>query len=472
MRHTLSQSGRRPTGGQLPASWLVISVALFLYLTSAALADTPSHIQAGSVKLGPGQRVPRGDLKKLHLPAGRPPTATGSNSTVYYSNWSGYAATGSKTFNQVESTFIQPTVSCPVAGAFTVFWVGFDGFDGFDNGTVEQAGTAAQCSGGASPQPTYYGWWEMYPTNDIQAMPISIHTGDTVNAVVSYLASSNTYALTVADRSDQQTYTQTTTCAADLTCGRDSAEWIVERPGVGGAYTPLADWGTMQLGADSASDAVSSGGGYVPQAVSAFTNTPIDMVDNSDTAVLATVGPLGTSGNIFTDTVNDAANFTTTPSPATVGTPVTFDASSSTCAAAPCTYAWSDGTAKLGAGTKLTYTFHYAGTKHVLLTLTDARGGKSTVEHDLQVGALATAARFTTSPSSPVTVGTQVTFDASSSTCAAAPCTYAWSDGTAKLGAGTKLTYTFHYAGTKHVLLTLTDARGGKSSVEHDLTVS
>ena len=83
--------------------------------------------------------------------------------------------------------------------------------------------------------------------------------------------------------------------------------------------------------------------------------------------------------------VATVASFTTNPSPATIGTPVTFDASSSTCAAAPCTYAWSDGSSKLGTGTPLTFTFHYVGTKHVLLTLTDARGSKSTVEHDLTI---------------------------------------------------------------------------------------
>jgi len=51
-------------------------------------------------------------------------------------------------------------------------------FDGFNNGTVEQAGTAATCSYGADPTPSYYAWWEMYPTNNIQVAPLNVSPGD------------------------------------------------------------------------------------------------------------------------------------------------------------------------------------------------------------------------------------------------------------------------------------------------------
>jgi len=91
----------------------------------------------------------------------------------------------------------------------------------------------------------------------------------------------------------------------------------------------------------------------------------------------------------------------------------------------------------------------------------------------------APTARFTYSPTSPVT-GQAVTFDATSSECTDGPCTYAWSDDGSitqpsmplwPLGSGRTMQFTFHEAATKYVRLVVTDANGQTATTEHDVLV-
>ncbi|PYS16128.1 MAG: hypothetical protein DMG15_03455, partial [Acidobacteria bacterium] len=80
---------------------------------------------------------------------------------------------------------------------------------------------------------------------------------------------------------------------------------------------------------------------------------------------------------------------------------------------------------------------------------------------------------FTFSPSSPV-VGSPISFNASSSTCHASPCSYNWTDDADKsvLGTGATMSFTFSVVGPKYVRLTVTDAQSQTASVEHDVIVS
>lgn len=260
----------------LAAGALVIPAAL---VSPAGAGGTP-----GAPVLDPGQPAP--------APPGARPDAVpaGSKPTVYYYNWSGYAAQTAKPFTEVESTYVQPKVTCPVTSAYTVFWVGFDGFS---NSTVEQDGTLANCAGTSTPK--YQAWWEMYPTYDIQPT-FTVAPGDTIKAVVTY-QSNGDYVMTVDDVTSGKHVTKTKTCAKGLTCARNSAEWIVERPGYGGEnYTPLADWGKMAVSGDQAA----AGGALSP--VTSFSYTPIDMVNKKDTYYLALVGSLNAAGRSFPDT--------------------------------------------------------------------------------------------------------------------------------------------------------------------------
>ena len=269
-------------------------------LTASFIVSSTGGAAMPAISAGPGQPAPNNSpntqSKVLNT------NGTGSNSPILYYNWSGYAATGGNPYLAVTATFVQPKVTCTVPGAWTLFWVGFDGFN---NNTVEQAGTAAQCSTGSNPQPTYYAWWEMYPTNGIAVMPLTIKPGDSILAKASYNPAKATYSLNVADKTTAQHYTKVASCEAGLTCARQSAEWIVERTMLGSNYAPLANWNTMQIKTAKASNSYSAAHPTQPlmQPISAFNNTPINMVDYPYTGkVLATVGPLNSTGTAFTDT--------------------------------------------------------------------------------------------------------------------------------------------------------------------------
>ena len=170
-----------------------------------------------------------------------------------------------------------------------------------------------------------------------------------------------------------------------------------------------------------------------------------------------------------------AASFTFTPATPVTGQPVVFDASWSTCPASPCSYSWTDDAdrSQLGSGATLAFTFSGVGTKYVRLSLTDVFGQTASIEHDVVVGAPATSASFTYSPSNPV-IGQPVAFDGSASGCALSPCSYSWSDDAdnSSLGSGQTMSFTFRGIGTKYVRLTVTDAAGQAASVEHDVYVA
>jgi hypothetical protein len=85
-------------------------------------------------------------------------------------------------------------------------------------------------------------------------------------------------------------------------------------------------------------------------------------------------------------------------------------------------------------------------------------------------------AAFTFSPLAPQT-GDTIAFDATTSTCQDAPCTYAWTNeppggGITSLGSGSTLSSSFATTGTKYVTLKVTDADGDLATVEHDVVVS
>ncbi|HWC25816.1 MAG TPA: LamG-like jellyroll fold domain-containing protein [Solirubrobacteraceae bacterium] len=88
-------------------------------------------------------------------------------------------------------------------------------------------------------------------------------------------------------------------------------------------------------------------------------------------------------------------------------------------------------------------------------------------------------ASYTYSPS-PVTIGQDVTFDGSGSTCPAGSCAYRWEDDGADgaggaqwpLGTGRTVTFTFSEVGDKYVRLIVTDANGNSDSTVKQITVS
>jgi Peptidase A4 family len=173
------------------------------------------------------------------------PTVADASQQFTSRNWDGYityASSHGTDFNTVKATWVQPSVTCAAAGAWTVFWVGLDGW--WDN-TVEQGGSEARCGAAGGPA-TYSLWWEMFPTNAIQTV-LAINSGDTISASVSYVTTTSMFTITVKDLTSGTSFSKHEACATNLVCSRSSADVITEDVGKFGsnAYFPLADYGTM-----------------------------------------------------------------------------------------------------------------------------------------------------------------------------------------------------------------------------------
>ncbi len=202
-------------------------------------------------------------------------------------NWSGYADTG-KNFTKSLATWTQPKITCPTKELqLAAFWVGIDGWG---NGTVEQDGTLAECYKGTA---FYYTWWEMYPTNDIQAVGTTVKPGDKIAASV--VRTGTSYALTVTDSTTSgNNVSETETCAASA-CANASDEVIGEAPGGERGEYPLPDFAPWTPGSIVFATTAKTGD------VATFTPTyQLTMVGDSGYA-LASPSAL-TSGNKFTDT--------------------------------------------------------------------------------------------------------------------------------------------------------------------------
>ena len=187
-------------------------------------------------------------------------------------NWSGYAATGSR-FTTVSASWTQPSVTCGSQTTYSSFWTGIDG-DG--SNTVEQTGTEADCSGGS---PTYFAWYEMFPKFPVNfSDPVS--PGDQFNASVTYNGSGR-FTLVIADSTRGWSHTINAKLRNPALA---SAEVIAEAPSSSGGVLPLADFGTVDFGNSSANGA----------SLASFGPDPITMASGS--TVKATPSNISSNG--------------------------------------------------------------------------------------------------------------------------------------------------------------------------------
>lgn len=157
----------------------------------------------------------------------------------------------------------------------------------------------------------------------------------------------------------------------------------------------------------------------------------------------------------FTESVNDLD--------------VAFDGGPSTDSDGTVTdYAWDFGDGSTGSGKTTSKKYAAAGPYQVKLTVTDNRGGKATVTRTVTAIApnVLPAAVFTESVND-----LTVAFDAAGSVDTDGAITdYAWGFGDGSNGNGKTATKVYSAAGNYDVTLTVTDNRGGKSSVTRRVT--
>ncbi|PYC85825.1 hypothetical protein C7C46_06095 [Streptomyces tateyamensis] len=216
---------------------LALATALTGVLACAAPAlAAPGPANAPLIRTRPHSSGPHPDL------------ANGTST-----NWSGYAATGSR-FTSVSASWVQPTATCTGQDTWSSFWVGLDG-DGSDS--VEQTGSEADCSGG---QPKYYSWYEMYPAYPVNyADPVD--AGDRFTASVT-AGSRGSFTLVLSDTTKGWTHTVHRTLRNARLA---SAEVVAEAPSTMAGPLPLTDFGTVHFTGATADEKPL--GSFAPEAI-------------------------------------------------------------------------------------------------------------------------------------------------------------------------------------------------------------
>lgn len=212
--------------------------------------------------------VPEYELQPARrLPSRLPPGADTS------SNWSGAVATppAGKGFVSVSGTWTVPDAYPPPSawngdgyddGLYNVLhWVGIGGDTGAAAGNLVQAGTGTDVnvvSGVVSVTPyLWFEWWNDTLDNGYTRLNgFTVAPGDVIE--VSVCAGATIGAASIGNVTRSEYVAQAISPpAANLTLVGNSAEWIVEREGLGESLSTLADYGAMFF-----SDCLAGGTGF------------------------------------------------------------------------------------------------------------------------------------------------------------------------------------------------------------------
>ena len=165
-------------------------------------------------------------------------------------NWSGFVnlsgAYGrtSNSFYYIYSDFVVP-IARQAFGAGNCTWdygSSWVGIDGWGSGDVLQAGIEDDAYTCGATNYTYYSpWYEWYPYGEVRISSLPIAPGDDYFVEVWSTSSTQGYAYLVNESTDQAVEVGFTAPAGTYLAG-NSAEWIVERPSVGGSLATLTNY--------------------------------------------------------------------------------------------------------------------------------------------------------------------------------------------------------------------------------------
>jgi hypothetical protein len=216
-------------------------------------------------------------------------------SAITSNNWAGYAVSGAKgAVTDVKGSWTQPSVACSGSSTqYGAFWVGIDGFT---SKTVEQTGTDSDCAAGT---PSYYAWFEFYPSPSHLVSTVPIHAGDVISAEVSYSSTTAKFTLTLKDLTTGKSFSK---ASAVKRAQRTSAEWIAEAPSSTSGVLPLANFGLVHFGYDNTSvnTTCQATVGTMTGDLAAFSVTSITMTGvTNPSLVKATASGISLDGTSF-----------------------------------------------------------------------------------------------------------------------------------------------------------------------------
>jgi len=151
----------------------------------------------------------------------------------------------------VSASWTVPSVAPNSTDAFSAIWIGVGGK--FDR-TLIQCGTEQDSVGG---QIHYSAWYELLPKNSKTISTINVSAGDEIKASIQLSnQTADEWSINITDLTSGQSFQITVTYASSQL----SAEWIVERPTVNRALSPLANFGTISLSNCTATVGSATGG--------------------------------------------------------------------------------------------------------------------------------------------------------------------------------------------------------------------
>jgi len=207
------------------------------------------------------------------------------SNTINSTNWSGYVdfsgaiSYGSSSYYFIVNDMVVPYAEHPIGTCVGGWFWGseWNGIDGWNSSDVLQAGVEfdSYCTGGAYG-PTisqyYSAWYEWYPNGEVRINNFPVTAGDDIFVEVWHTSPTQGYAYLVNENNNQVVEVGFTAPSGTSLVG-NSAEWVVERPTVGGLttltnYTEIPFW-----------DAYAYTEAYAFYDIDGA--TPIDMLDNS-----------------------------------------------------------------------------------------------------------------------------------------------------------------------------------------------
>jgi Peptidase A4 family len=194
--------------------------------------DTEAMTAWTSYVTGPIDRASRcDDLGKAEEGNGPIDSAVPPAQRHNSANWSGNVA-NDRRFNDADASWVLPADrdTDHVARA-SVQWVGLGGTAG---GRLIQAGTFARVMNGVT---SYCVFIEDYPFNAVQCLRNAVHPGDHIYVHVHQVAGTGSYHVVDTNQRIDRTFSVTD---SGVGTSAESAEWILERPVVGGRLSELA----------------------------------------------------------------------------------------------------------------------------------------------------------------------------------------------------------------------------------------
>jgi hypothetical protein len=217
-------------------------------MKASTVRVVPTLVQT-SIFHGP---VKQGKVANPTAVESNPLLSTQASNTAYSYNWSGYVDfSGATSYGSSSYYFLVNDFVVPVAeqafGACTGGWdygSAWNGIDGWGSPDVLQAGIEfdAYCALGGLVKSTYYSaWYEWYPNSEVRIGGFPIAPGDDLFVEVWHTSPTQGYAYLV-NYNNNQSVTIGFNAPAGTTLVGNSAEWVVERPTVGGSLANLTNY--------------------------------------------------------------------------------------------------------------------------------------------------------------------------------------------------------------------------------------